>query len=78
MPGTAHDTMDAVKLVIIAVAAVFIIVIALAFIFQYEHISFIGFDIIYSIASVPQAIFNFISNVIYAISTFVTGAISHL
>ena len=78
MPGAAHDATDAIKIVIIAVVAVIIIVIALALVLQYMHVSVLGLNFINTIVSVPESIFNFITNGINAISTYLTNLLSKL
>lgn len=70
MPGTIHEAEDSAKIIILVIGIVFLAVIVLAFVFQYEHISFLGLNLINVILSLPEAILNFFTNGINAVSQF--------
>ena len=70
MPGTIHEAEDSAKIFILVIGIVFLAVIVLAFIFQYEHISFLGLNLINVILSLPEAILSFFTSGINAVSQF--------
>ena len=70
MVTVPHELEDAVKIVLIAVAVVIIAVIVLAFVFQYTGISNYGLNLVNTILSLPEAILNFFTNGINAVSQF--------
>ena len=70
MVTVPHEVEDSAKIILLAIGLVFLAVIVLAFIFQYEHISFLGLNLINVILSLPEAIINFFTNGINAVSGF--------